>query len=284
MPLLILLFSFFCLFSQNAHAIPVPQEDQDRIATSLRKSLSVMPNWQIRLTEVNPSSFTGLYQGSVEFKSGEYVRYQNIFLSSDFKKYIIGNPFDSEEDTDLTRMKKMNFQGAPSQGPASAPVTIVEYSDFQCPSCKNAHERIKSDKLLEWYPGQVRLVYKNKPISQAHDWAMPAAIACRCAFKQKPDAFWSMADKIYQNQSSITAVNLWDNVSAHAKSVKLDFPAFKKCFDGKETLSAVNSDIAEADSLGVVQTPTFFINGRGVVGYQDPQPFRLLIEEFLKKK
>ena len=82
----VIIFSFLCLFSQDAQAVEVPPADQERIVASLRKSLSVMPNWQIRLTEVNPSSFTGLYQGTVEFKTGENVRLQNVFLSKDFKK------------------------------------------------------------------------------------------------------------------------------------------------------------------------------------------------------
>ncbi len=284
MTFLIVLAGFFLALSQNVHAVQVPASDQARIVTSVRKSLSVMPNWEIRLLDVNASSFTGLYQGTVEFKFNENVRYQNIFISGDFKKYIIGNVFDSTEDSDATRLGKMKLKGSPFKGPETAPVTIVEYSDLQCPSCKKAHEKLQSDKILESYPGKVKLVFKNKPFPMAHPWATDAAVACQCAFRQKSDFFWSMADQIYMNQSSITVTNLWDNLSVYAKNAGLNFSAFKKCYDGKETLDLVNADVSEAESLGVSQTPTFFINGRAVVGYQDPQVFHLLIQEFLSKK
>lgn len=280
-------FLFGCLlflWTQSIHALQVPDADRERIEKSVRKALSVIPNWQIRLLEVSPSSFTGLYQGNLEFKSGENTRFQNILLSKDFKQYIIGNVYNSEEDSDAARMKMINLKGSPSRGPADAPVTIVEFSDLQCPSCKYAHEKLKQDKIVEGFPGKVRLVFKSKPAFQSHDWALPAAVAALCAYRQDPRAFWSMVDDIYVHQSSITASNLWENLSAYAKAAKLKPAAFKKCFDNKETMDLIKADLSEAEALGAVQTPTFFINGRVLVGYPNPEPFRALIAEFLNKK
>lgn len=279
-----LALALFFLVSSPLRAVDVPPADREKIEVSIRKALSVLPNWQIRLAEVQPSQIEGLYHGAVEFKLGENTRYQNIFISRDFKSYIVGNYFNAQEDTDKVRMEKIRLEGAPSQGPATAKVTVVEYSDFQCPSCKNAHEQFKADKILKSYPGKVRLVFKNRPFSQSHNWAVDAAVATRCAYRLDPKAFWILADDIFLHQSSITAVNLWDHVSASAGKAKLNAADFKDCFNGRETLESVQADAAEAESLGVSQTPTFFVNGRAVVGYPGAQNFRLLIDDFLKQK
>jgi len=265
-------------------AVDIPSADRENIEASVRKALSVLPNWQIRLTEVRPSAIEGLYQGTLEFKQDTNIRYQNLFISRDFKSYIVGNYFNAAEDIDKVRMEKIRLEGAPSLGAANAPVTIVEFSDFQCPSCKNAHESFKADKILESYPGKVRLIYKNRPFPNSHNWAVNAAIAARCAYRMDPKAFWTVADDIYLHQSSITAVNLWSYVSTSARKAKLNMADFKDCFDSKQTLDAVQADVNDAESLGVSQTPTFFVNGRIAVGYPGKQNFRILIDDFLKKK
>ena len=265
-------------------ALDVPQADKERIEVSVRKNLSVLPNWEVRLSTVQPSPIEGLYRGTVEFKQGETLRYQNVFISKDFKDYILGNHFDAREDTDKARLEKIRLEGAPFQGAANAKVTVVEFSDFQCPSCKTAYERLKADKIVKGYAGKVRVVFKNRPFPQYHDWAVPAAVAARCAYRLDPKAFWSMADDLFLHQSTITAVNLWGHVSASAAKAGLNASDFKDCFDGKETLESIQADVNEAESLGVTQTPTFFVNGRAVVGYPGGANFRLLIDDFLKQK
>ncbi|OGR84576.1 MAG: hypothetical protein A2901_05985 [Elusimicrobia bacterium RIFCSPLOWO2_01_FULL_54_10] len=272
------------IISSQAHSVEVPPADRERIETSIRKSLSVLPNWQIRLLDAQPSQIDHLYQGNVEFKQGDRAQNQTIFISHDFKKYIVGNVFNAEEDSDKVRMSKIRLQGAPSQGPSSAKVTIVEYSDLQCPSCKVAYERMKADKIVESYSGKVRLVFKHRPFPNSHNWAMDAAVASVCARQQAPKAFWNMVDSIFVHQSSITPANFWDSISGYAKDSKLDLAVFKKCFDDKAALAEVNADMAEADALGVAQTPTLFVNGRAITGYPGPQNMRLLIDEFLKQK
>ena len=272
------------LASHPSRAVDVPSAERERIEVSVRKNLSVLPNWQVRLTTAQPALIDGLYRGTIEFRQGETLRYQNIFISKDFNDYIIGNYFNAREDTDKTRMEKMRLEGAPFLGAANAKETVVQFSDFQCPSCKSAHEMIKADKILKSYAGKIRMVFKNRPFPQSHNWSVPAAVAARCAYRLDPRAFWTMADDLFLHQSSITAANLWDHVSASAAKSKLNASDFKDCYDGKETLDSIQADAAEADALGVNQTPTFFVNGRAVVGYPGAQNFRLLIDDFLKQK
>ena len=121
---------------------------EDILIPSIRKALSVLPNWQTRLLAVNPSPFPGFYEGTLEFRLDENVRLQSIYITPDSKYYIVGNLFDSGQDMDALRREKINLKGAPSQGSSEAPVTIVEYSDLQCGSCKIAHETIQKDKVL----------------------------------------------------------------------------------------------------------------------------------------
>src|SRR5205814_887837 len=109
-------------------------------------------------------------------------------------------------------------------------------------------------------------------------------LACLCAYGQNPAAFWKIQDKFFIQQSSITVENFWSKVSLFAKSSGIDAAKFKDCFDRKETVSLINADMAEADAVGVTQTPTFFVNGRMVVGYPGTATFKLLLDDFLKNK
>src|SRR5205823_2243242 len=145
--------------------------------------------------------------------SGPESRQQNVFISQDGKQYIVGNLFKTDEDMDAVRRKSLTLEGSPSKGPPNAPVTIVEFSDLECSSCKYAHELMKSDKILEAYPGKIRFVYKNRPITRAHPWSMNAALGATCAFKQSPAAFWKIQDAVFTQQSSITVENVWDKLA-----------------------------------------------------------------------
>ena len=270
-------------FPGVADAAEISASDQEKIISNFRKSASVMPNWQIQIKDIKDSPFPSLIQATMEFRSGTEVRMQNVFISTDSKQYIVGNLFKSDEDQDVIRRGKLTVEGSPSRGRPNSPITIWEFSDLGCSSCKFAHEQITADKTLEAYPGKIRWVYKNRPIARSHVWALDAAVACMCAYKLNHAAFWKMQDDIFTQQSSITVNNLWEKLSGFAKASHLDPAKFKACCDQKETLPEVKRDLDLAESLGVVQTPTFFVDGRIVVGYPGGTSFKLLIDEFLKK-
>jgi protein-disulfide isomerase len=240
--------------------------------------------WKVRIVGLKPSPFPELYQGNIEFRFEDNVRFQNLFVTRDSRYYIVGNLFDVNVDLDALRREKIALKGAPFKGSANAPVTIVEYTDLQCGSCKQAHEAIQKDKVLEAYPGKVRYVYKNLPLSRFHPWALQAAVACMCAYRQGREAFWKMQNDIFSDQGAITVENLRDKVIGSTQGSRLDIKKFQECFDNRGTLDLVNADIAEAGALGVGSTPTFFVNGRVVAGYPGSAQLKLLIEEFLSKK
>jgi protein-disulfide isomerase len=142
---------------------------------------------------------------------------------------------------------------APAQGPANARITLVEFSDFECPYCSVATAEVKT--VLQTYPKDVRLVYKHFPLSM-HPHAKLAATASLAALNQ--DKFWPMHDKLFSNFRKLSR----ENILAWAKELGLDMPKFTTDLDSPELKAAVEKDIHEGEKAGVNGTPAFFINGK----------------------
>lgn len=278
--LLTLCFQYFIIPSY-AENISV---DEEKLVSNIRKSLSVPVNWKMQIMDLKPSVFTNLYQARIEIMSEKDQRNVNIFVSSDSRYYIVGHSYDVNVDMDVLRQGMIDMKNAPYKGNPKAPVTIVEFSDLQCGSCKNAHRAIEQEKLVESYGDKVRLVYKNYPLARYHNWALPAAVACMCAYEQKPDAFWKMQEEFFVNQSQITPDNLSEKAMSFAKSTGLNLKSFKECYEKQKTLDRVNADLADGAAIGIESTPTFFVNGRIVTGFPGIANFKLLIDHFLNQK
>ena len=186
-----------------------------------------------------------------------------VFISKDGKTLIQGEMFDTAADPYAANRSKIHTDRRPSQGPANASVTLVEFADFECPHCRELHEVLGT--LQKRYP-QVRLVYKDFPLVQIHEWAETAAIGAQCAYIQSPTAFWKVHDAIFDNQDLISAENIWDKLNGFAAGAGLNADAFKACLASPEAKQAVDADAAEAIALGVNSTPTVYVNGRPNVG------------------
>lgn len=164
-------------------------------------------------------------------------------------------------------------EGFPSIGPADAPITIVEFSDFQCPYCR-AWQQQTYQPLFAAYPGQIRLVYRDFPLTQIHPNAFPAAEAAQCANEQ--NAFWSYHDKLFSSE------NLGDDVyKQYAQELGLDMTKFDDCLTTHKYQQYVQDNSDFAVNLGVNSTPTFFINGLAVVGAQPISVFKQVIDKEL---
>lgn len=161
--------------------------------------------------------------------------------------------------------------GEPFLGPSNAPVTIVEYADLTCPYCK-IFANNTLHQILDNYPTQVRFVYKDYPLTLIHPFAMKAAIAGQCAYKQ--GKFWQMHDLIMANQDSLD-----DNLLADfASQIFLDTDSFNTCYSNQETLSEVENDLAEGSQRGVSGTPTFYINEQEIAGAYPYETFKAIID------
>jgi protein-disulfide isomerase len=167
---------------------------------------------------------------------------------------------------------------APAKGPKNAPVTIVEWSDFQCPYCGRAQPALK--QILEQYAGKVRLVWKNQPLS-FHPNAMPAAEAAMAAYEQGgSDKFWKMHDKFFENQTGLSP-SYYEQV---AKEIGLDVPRWKAAVESRSGLAAIQADMSAGSAVGANGTPTFFINGKRLVGAMPFESFKAIIDAELSNK
>jgi protein-disulfide isomerase len=162
------------------------------------------------------------------------------------------------------------------RGPKHAKVTIVEFSDFQCPFCKRSEPTVKG--LLDKYPKDVALVWMNQPLS-FHDKAMDAATALQAAARQNNDKAWKLHDKMYDNNTALTRAD----IEKYAAEVGLDVAKFKKTWDDPKVKEEVANDQKIANQVGATGTPTFFINGREIVGAQEASAFEKIIDDEIKE-
>ncbi len=155
----------------------------------------------------------------------------------------------------------------PSQGPDDAPITIIEFSDFQCPYCQRVVPTLH--QIVEKYPDQVRIVFRHLPLDGIHDRARPAAEASACAHQQ--DKFWAFHDILFENNQALSD----QDFAKYAGEAGLDVAAFEKCVTDREFQVAVQNDAEEANALGLRGTPAFFVNGISMRGAKP-------IEEFIR--
>jgi len=147
-------------------------------------------------------------------------------------------------------------------GPADARVTIVEFSDFECPACRVAEPPMRA--LLKLYDGRVRFVFKHFPLERMHRWARGGAIAAECAGRQ--GKFWEYHHELYDHQhewSSEKSEELW---LSYAKKIKLNEAEWQSCRLDPQVNAAIDADVRDGENAWVGSTPTFFINGKRFVG------------------
>jgi protein-disulfide isomerase len=168
---------------------------------------------------------------------------------------------------------EVSTDGAPVRGAADAPVTIVEFSDFECPFCKQTRPTLK--QLLERYPGKVRLAYRDFPLDSIHPQARRAAEAARCAHDQ--GKFWEYHDVLFTQSPQLAL----EDLRRYAGQVGLDVTKFDGCLAAGVHKAAVQRDLDEGNRLGVTGTPAFFINGRTLTGAQPLEAFARLIDQEL---
>src|SRR5215813_9693567 len=153
-------------------------------------------------------------------------------------------------------------EGKPSLGPANAPVTLVEFSDFQCPYCRQAQGTLK--QLMAAYEGKIKLVYRDFPLRSIHPQAQKAAEAAQCAAEQQK--FWPYHDKLF----AVTSLQSED-LKKYAHELELNMEQFTACLDSNKYAGGIDADMKAGQNVGVNATPTFFVNGEllsGAVPYE----------------
>jgi protein-disulfide isomerase len=257
-----------------------PQNQQAELVHSaeafIRNLFTWGPEYKLKVGPLGPSPSPDFYSVPLEVTYKDQTERATFYISKDGKEFVRGEMFDTAANPFASNLTKLKSSGDPSRGPANAPVTIVEFADFECPHCREVHVALKS--VEKDYP-QIRLVFKNFPLSRLHPWAETAAIGGRCAFQQSPSAFWKMHDLIFDNQDTISPDNVFDQLVDFAGQIGLNTDSFKACMASPAAKQAVETDRAEGLALKVeaTGTPTLFINGRPLAGGDVDS-----IEEYIK--
>jgi protein-disulfide isomerase len=254
-------------------ASSAPTAIQKSIEAYLRNLYAFGSDVQVTVGAPKESSIPGLLQTKIDVKIGDNLEAVTFYVSKDGKYLLRGELSDLTRDPLAENRAKLQLQDAPSTGDPQGSITMVEFSDFECPVCRSLHDVIRG--LLLNYP-QVHLVFRDFPLEQ-HPWARTAALAGHCAYSQDPQAFWKLYDLIYDNQDIISAENVYAKLTDYASQLNLNTDTFKSCLASPEAAAAVEASRANGLALDVSSTPTIFINGRRIVG-ADPH----LIEQNLK--
>jgi protein-disulfide isomerase len=170
---------------------------------------------------------------------------------------------------------QVSAEGAPFKGPSNAPITIVEFSDFQCSYCKRVLAVL--GQVLDQYPTQVKLAFRDFPIQNIHPHAQKAAEAAHCAAEQ--GKFWEYHDLLFEKQDVLPNTSHEE----HAKALGLETAAFQACLDSRKYKERVERNYADGVKAGVSGTPAFFINGRLLSGAQPLEAFKAVIDEELDR-
>jgi protein-disulfide isomerase len=192
--------------------------------------------------------------------------------------YLLWSPKTSPlaAGTPAAQRVSVSTDGDPSIGPADAPVTIVEFSDYQCPYCQAWYQQT-FDQLMANYPDQIRFVYRDLPLP-GHPESLPAAEAANCAGEQ--GAYWKFHNALFSGQYQLGR----GAYEKYAADLGLDTASFTACLDDHHTQAEVKADAAEAARLGLNGTPSFVINGLIFIGAHPFADFKTIIDAELAAK
>jgi len=241
-----------------------PKIDKQKFEAYVRYAEGFAPVVKITVDDPTPSPFKGYYRVLVHLSSGAQKLDRLYYATADGEQVVAGNIWDLNRSPFLDTIQHLPTNG-PSFGPANAKVTIVVFSDFECPYCRELAKTLR-DNIPQKYPNDVRVVFEDFPIDAIHKWARAASEAAHCIAREKPEAFWAFHDWIFEHQQEVDAANLQDKVMAFAKQQNLDPAKISACIATHATASDVNASQQAGQELQISRTPTLFINGRMVPG------------------
>jgi protein-disulfide isomerase len=251
--------------SSSARSANLPSEET--VNSFMREMMGFDPNVTWKVDSIQPAENTGLTEVTVLVSNGQGSAVNKFYVTADGKHAITGEiiPF-GEHPFDATSETLAKGANGVSRGPANAPVTIVEFSDLQCPHCKTAQPVL--EKLLS-EDTNVRVVYQNFPLPM-HDWARLAAGYADCIGRksksesQSEGHFWKFIGSVYDAQNDITASNAQEKLTGLADQAGEKGTDIAACAAATETLGRVQRSISLGTAVGVNSTPTVFINGRKI--------------------
>jgi protein-disulfide isomerase len=232
----------------------------------------------VQVSDPKPSELPGFVEVTVHASMGPQSQDILFYVGKDGSKIVQGSVYDIDHNPFKHDLDKLKTDGAAGTGTAGAPVAIVEFSDFECPYCKEEAKLLR-EHLLTAYPKEVKMYFKEFPLESIHPWAKAAALAGRCVFQQSPPAFWTYHDWIFGSQEQTTAENFKDRLMDWAKGQPdLDALQLGRCLDTKATEPDIEKTLAQGHDLGINSTPTLFVNGRRITQAIDWNSLKSIID------
>jgi protein-disulfide isomerase len=216
-------------------------------------------SWKI--SSIKPSEIEGLSEVNVVLSGAQGKQALKLYITPDGTHAVNGEimPFGAHPFAATQKELEKGITG-PAHGPADAPVTVVDFSDLECPHCKDFHPTL--EKLMD-EDKNVRVVFQNLPLPM-HDWAAKAAAYADCVSRSSNEAFWKFTGSVFSAQGDITAANADEKLTGLADGAGVKGSDIAACAAKPETASRVEKSVALAKTVNVDSTPTLFINGRKV--------------------
>lgn len=268
------------------NCLSLSKDKQSALVDYVRKQYKIDESANLKLDKVDPVEGSCYRALTFEGKSVMKTWQLTLYLSPD-QRFLTGELFDVSLDPVKEEERKAQLVMAgllpnkgSSRGQDNAPVTIVEFSDFECPFCRRFEEL--TEQLSPTENDQIRIVFHHLPLPN-HQWARVAAEGAACAQVQGRSAFWAMHDQLFHHQQEITSVNIKSKLTEYAQNSKdIDIRLFQACMDNEMSLGLVFRDISLASTNNIHGTPTLFINGHRIEGIKDIAELRQLIAEAKK--
>ncbi len=243
----------------NLPSLNMPSEDE--VNGFMQQTFGYDPQLTWKISSIKPSKADGLAEVNVIISGPQGQGPQKFFVSADGKHAVVGDiiPF-GKHPFEEARLELQKEASGPARGPLSAPVLVVEFSDLQCPHCKDANPAV--EKLLS-EKQNVRFVFQSFPLP-SHNWAQKAAAYGDCVARSSSEAFWKFVSSVYEGQADITAENADQKLTGLASKAGVKGPDIALCAATPEAQSRVEASVNLGKSLDVNSTPTLFVNGRPV--------------------
>jgi protein-disulfide isomerase len=247
---------------------PLPSE------ATFNEFLKHMFGWNQDLTwkvmDIKPAEAAGLSEATVIFNTPKGQQAMLLYVTADQKYAFTGELLPFGSDPFAEAREQLKSATGPSEGPKDAAITIVEFGDLECPACKAAQPNIT--KLMQ-EESKARLVFSNFPLAQIHKWALTGAKYLDCLGRANNDAVWKFIATVYDHQGEVNEQNVDRMLKGYVKDAGGDPDAIATCVAKPETAKRVMDAQALGEKLGITSTPTFFINGRKIVGFSSNVPY-----------
>ena len=272
------------LITVTGNIIDLPQNSTAEMTQRLRENFKIPATTKVSIGVFKRSASPEFEQAvlTMDDPARPPKQERTLLITRDRKHLVLSEIYNLGVDPRLVALRSLSLHDEPSQGPADAPVTLVEFADLECPMCARMHEFLEN-QVRPRYGDKIRIVFKEFPLRAIHDWSYTAAIACQCAYEMNPASYVPLRSAIFRNQQLINITNLRDSLLTFGEQAGLDRVKLAACIDAGSSVPRIQRDMAEAKRLDVVSTPTAFINGKMIVGLPSEDAYYQAIDEALRE-